>query len=85
MSGARTSERPAWWTADDDAARNAAARGCPKPGEVCAYCRAACPLERRNCRTCAEFASADGVAGRCGASGRNVNRFNFCNQWRARP
>lgn len=83
--------RPAWWGPEDDADRNAAARGCPKTGALCAYCTIKCPLERRSCRTCAMWASADGALGVCergpaGAAGDEpgTRAGDFCRHWRAR-
>lgn len=82
---------PRWWTGDDAAARNAAERGCPSPGSLCAYCRKSCPLAKRTCRACAMWSSADGVTGLCERGPADdfgqvpITLSNeSCGRWRAR-
>jgi hypothetical protein len=76
--------RPAWWTANDDADRNTAARGCMIPESDCIDCNTRCPLNLRTCRTCQHFNRPTGTLGTFRASGADVISTGYCTQhWRA--
>jgi hypothetical protein len=78
--------RPAWWTANDDADRNTAARGCMIPESDCMTCMIErCPVALRLCRVCDGWSSDDGVCGRCDGPYLGIpRRDDGCTRWRAR-